>query len=549
MPARTPCTVAAALLFLALGMRANAEPPAAFLEAARGHPAEDQERVPAIRADLERRIPDLYFQPLPPCPLRSALAKALMPSEVRTRLVAALAHPDRLARLVDNLAGRRDLAALVMDSGAYAPLEETAPRLLCGVAANALLDGDLRMVLRLLEGPAFQTAAETLSELPHAEGLQTLADVVSGAVPIAEVARHRLAGFQIDVGNERPARPLGPERTARLTRTAATDPDPALRALAARILLRADDPTFAAATVRAFVDARSAHFEETDWHALGKSAPAPVTDASVAIEDRLTLLESWLLWTWIRAERDPASAEAWAAALRPALASAEPRFRGEAILLLVDHPALFVTTTHGRQRAVPSFLAILDDLEAGRPGDPPPLVALGRAAAARLRAGLAAERGYPQVRIEERPLAAEASWRPAPPTVETALAGLIEGVDGLDKFEAALGRVGDVGLPVAARRRLFQALAAIAQDGVPLARAEDEDDPPADPRYFDRLALWIVRAADTLDDGLAEVALRAFAGHIPEGREDAGWAAFDRALAKVREPGARQRLVQQRVRR
>lgn len=531
------------LLLWILPAVALADPIDVFLERARSYHAEDVARFPSLRAELARDVPDLFLMPLPPCPLRSALAKSLSPDEARMLLDDARHDEEALPIVVGNLAARRDLAALVLATGAYERLEALAPRLLVQVALNALLDGDDACVRRLLEGPAFERTADALVRLPHPEGLRTLCDVVARRTPISDAARARLATYEPDTANWRPTCPLGRARVDALLGVALTDEDAAMRALAARLLLRADDPAIAEETVRAHVDARSAHLTDDDWYFLGKLASAPVTDARVAIADRLALLRCWLVWTWVRAEEQPVEADRKARALRQVLAASEPRFRGEATLLLVDHDGLFVTTTHGRKRAVPAMHGILEDLDAGRDGDPPALNALGREAAARLRAVFAEEEGYPEVRIEERPLAAETVWRSAPPSVDTVLAGVVDGIDGIEAFEGALTRIEDPGLPPSSRLALFRDLRWIAQEGRPPSR-EGDDEAGFDRRYLDRLAAWLITTAGALDGGLAECVIRAFRMLQLEDASASATVhdAFERAVETVATDGPRRRL-------
>ena len=536
-------TVLLALLLLAAGARA--EPPDLFLELARAYRPEETHRLPALRARLAAEIPDLFARPLPGCPLRSALAKALTPEEARALFLGAGQDPSALAVIVNNLAARSDLGALVLETGAYERLEAEHAPLLAEVAANALLDGDDRLVRRLLAGPGMRHAADMLSRLPHPEGLRTLADVVTGVIPLTAEARARLALFEPDVQNERPVRSLGADGVAALLRTATADPDPAVRALAARVLLRANDPASAAETARAFVEARTVFLESVDWHHLAKLAPTPVTDPRVSIEHRLDMLESWLVWTWIRAEQEPAEAEAHAAALRPVLAAAGPRFRGEAILVLADHIGVFVTTTHGRQRAVPSYLAILDDLETGRPADPLPLSALGREAAARIRAEIAEEEGYPHVRVRDRPLVGEAAWRPHDRRIDTALLGVVDGLGSLERFDAGLALVQDSAIPSDARYRLFERLAQIALDGGPDdEEGEEDDEVPFDRRPFDALIAWLPGHAPGLDGGLPEAIVQTLADtYVPEELEAILAPALVAVIDRVPEGGPRLRLA------
>ena len=257
-----------------------------------------------------------------------------------------------------------------------------------------------------------------LCDLPHPEGLRWLADAATGALALDDATRAKLVTFEPDVGNPRTSAWLGAARVAALGRTAANDPDPAARALAARILLRADDPSIQQETLAAWRAARTVRLHE--WGKLGAFAETVLTDSALAMGDRLDMLEGWLLWGWVRAEQDPVAAEATAAELRRVLAAAPPRFRGEAVRFLHDHHHVFVTTTAEQKRPVPSLVGILADLDRGRAGDPEDLTALGRRMTARMRRELTQEDAYGHVRIPRRPKP------PAPPIGRAArvLAGL-----------------------------------------------------------------------------------------------------------------------------
>jgi hypothetical protein len=544
----TVLTILVSLLHGAPGAAAEVEYPKLFLELAKNYRPEDGGRLTSVRSRLTREIPGLLGRPLPPCPLRSALAKAL--PRARARDLLANRDADLLAVVVCNLAARPDLATLILETGADARLLKTHASLLAAVGANALLDGDSRLVHRLLAGPGQNAAAGMLSRLPHPGGLRYLADVVAGKVTIPPEARARLALFEPDVQNSRPTRPLDAPRVMALNRIAASDPDHAMRALAARVLLRANDPKFAPETIRAFVEANSVHLGDIDWHHLAKLAAAPVSDPRVSIAHRIDLLESWLLCKWIRAETEPVTAEAQAAILRPVLASARPRFRGEVIAYLETFHYVFVTTTFGRKRPVPSLMGILADLETGRPGDPPALTAFGTAAARRIRAEIAAEEGYPEVRVRDAHIGEERAWRPGDEKRERVVQSLLDQRMTPARYREALAIVADASLPPDSRHRLFEALAWVAEAGPVEWPGEpecgdDEDDPPLDTRYFEILIAWVRDRAPELDGGLPEAILGHAmdgSGPFPEGREDEGWKAFDEAVERMPPGGSRIRL-------
>jgi hypothetical protein len=342
-------------------------------EISRGYAPAAPGALERARAALLAVAPETWLEDLPVGPLRDALAAGLERGDVVTMFARAGRDPRRGAERIRDLAAaiavRADATEILFAAGAVEPLAGQDPELLAAIAAADVIEGRTRLAIHLLSDPrTVLHAAGLFLEMNRPEGLRLVADVTIGDPPVPAEARARLGLFEPDLGNNHLPRELGPDRIAGLGAIARTDPDPALRLLAARLLAYSLDGEAYAAAVSTYRDARGADVEPDEWEILGKQFFTSASDASVPLEARQALLRGHLYRGGLFASADPRASEAAATAIRRMVAEDDdPRFRGMLLRFLDEWSYLFVDDSGLRPRPVPSFLALLSDLE--RAGD------------------------------------------------------------------------------------------------------------------------------------------------------------------------------------
>ncbi len=372
-----------------------------FAALAMGYDAEDSGALPRAAAALRAEDPDFLETPLPECALRADLARSLSREDVLALFGRAARDPEeRLARwlaLTRNLLARPTLAAELLEVGApraFAGLPEWGDALeaLLGVAAESLLDGDSALATALLSEPMFaESAASRLASLSTADGLRLLSSVLGGDSGVPAECRARLGWVLLDVDMSATSRPLGAPAIGACLSCAMTDEDPALRVLAARVLLSAKDPAAADAVLRAYEAADSDLIEADEIRRIGAWYGPPPADRPTPLRLRHLVTQGWIE-AGLDPYGDPVDADLAVAEFRGLLARArDPRTRGLLLRLLdANRSRFYLTGWTSRRRPLPSAEGLLRDLEAGREGDAPELLALGRRIAARCRRELVA---------------------------------------------------------------------------------------------------------------------------------------------------------------
>jgi len=347
--------------------------------------------------------------------VRLALVRSLSDADVARMIDAASSRPDdagdRLVRLLRNLRGRDGLGTALIEREAFEAAALGNDQVVADVAGEDLLSGDRTLAMALLSDPRFvDRAASELSDLPYEDGLCLIADVLTGNAEVPEAARDALASFDPNLSDIRHRRPLGARRRAGVLSVAENDPDPALRATAARILHYENVVAGAGAAFGAKALARTHRLEDESWDWLAGELGPPPASARIPRHARARCLPAWIRFSHVRASDDPADAEDMAREVRALYArTADDRTRGALLRALTQAAYAFRDSRHGRQRLVPSFDALLEDLAAGRPGTSPSLRSLEAWWAGRTRTEL--ERGGPPnppntFRIEESPVLA-----------------------------------------------------------------------------------------------------------------------------------------------
>jgi hypothetical protein len=258
-------------------------------------------------------------------------------------------------------------------------------------AADAVVDGNPELALRFLRDPAtaYRTA-DALCELPWPEGLRLVVDAVTGVVTLPPDALRALADFEPEINDVcRAVRPIGAERRAALSRLAADRANPALGAVAARLLLYAGEKDSFPVVARAFLDAEAGGIVEAHWELAGKwfemfpgsQIPGPETPDRWRIRVLRGIASAWHCGY----TEDPAEAEDTAARYRRMVAEAEgPRFRTVLVRWIAEQEPRCIVAGRIRKRPAPSWLALIGDLERGRAADPPEVRAVSRRIAERL---------------------------------------------------------------------------------------------------------------------------------------------------------------------
>ena len=355
---------------------------------------DDRGAVAAARIWLRDASPTWLEQVLPSGPLRGRLAGSFTPEQVRAYLRHTQRNEEgaatRLAAVVENLASRPDLPDLLLEDGLLLKLLPTHRSLLLDLAAVSLAAGDPRTMLLLLRDPrTTERAADELATLEWPTGLQLLADVVTGATPLGAPARAALGRAEPDLQNVHHVRPLGPDRIEALKQRAHAEEDPALRALAARVLLRSATEDAQEATIQAYRDARTLHLEADEWWRVGRLFDRLLTDDSVPRRGRLAALRGTMQFTGMSPRSDPVEAESAARRLRAWFTQEhDPLMRGMLIRELPRLRHVFVDMGARRKLPVPSYRALLEDLLQERAGEDPRLERLTRRVAIRLQQDL-----------------------------------------------------------------------------------------------------------------------------------------------------------------